>query len=323
MGVRWRGWWPATGRAGGPQLAGLGLVGQRTFEFLDALFGVVIWVHRLVLLDQVSDRLLRQRPPGRYTVHVTAPGRAYRVLLTEGTLYTTGTQLANVSVVLPFICAQEGYNWAAGLLYPAYCVGIVGGNSLSPYVLARARHLKHLVIATTTLLMASLVVISAFSAWTKLSSPVSSGGVAGHRCSVGGVSKVAFSEVVSSKLEDHRRSDLELTQGAIGAILAIGPPWCCVPFLAQRDPAHSHLGLLWPGLVRPCPGRGDRRCLHRAGGGVGGQSDDVPRDRAADGAIQNTVRSGQPGHLVELQHPGRFDKHIDGPVQPRLESPVP
>lgn len=137
-----------------------------------------------------------------------APGRTYRVLLTQGTLYTTGTQLANVSVVLPFICAQAGYYWAAGLLYPpAYCIGIVGGNSLSPYVLARARHLKHLVIAGTTLMMAALVIISAFSAWTKLfiagiflSVSLATGVVAG-------ISKVAFSEVVSSKLDDHRRSD--------------------------------------------------------------------------------------------------------------------
>ncbi|QEN12838.1 MFS transporter [Mycolicibacterium sp. ELW1] len=176
-----------------------------------------------------------------------APGRAYRVLLTQGTLYTTGTQLANVSVVLPFICAQEGYYWAAGLLYPAYCIGIVGGNSLSPYILARARHLKHLVIAATTLLMATLVVVSAFSAWTKwfiagifLAVSLATG-------VVGGVSKVAFSEVVSSKLAEQRRSDLILTQGAIGAILAIGTTLVLLPFLAQRDPAHSHLDLLWLG----------------------------------------------------------------------------
>ncbi|WP_431237255.1 hypothetical protein ACQ86B_20915 [Mycolicibacterium aichiense] len=65
-------------------------------------------------------------------VNARAPGRAYRVLLTQGTLYTTGTQLANVSVVLPFICAQEGYYWAAALLYPAYCVGIVGVTHWRP-----------------------------------------------------------------------------------------------------------------------------------------------------------------------------------------------
>lgn len=178
---------------------------------------------------------------------VRDPGSAYRVLLTQGTLYTTGTQLANVSVVLPFICAQEGYYWAAGLLFPAYSVGIVAGNSLSPYVLQRARHLKHLVIAITTGLMAALVVISAFSAWTRLfiagiflSVSLATGVVAG-------ISKVAYSEVVSSKLDDHRRSDLVLTQGAIGAIGAIATTLVLLPFLAQRDPQHSHLDLLWLG----------------------------------------------------------------------------
>ncbi len=175
------------------------------------------------------------------------PGRAYRVLLAQGTLYTTGTQLANVSVVLPFICAQEGYYWAAGLLYPAYSVGIVAGNSLSPYVLQRARQLKHLVIAVTTGLMATLVVVSAVSAWTRLfiagiflSVSLASGVVSG-------ISKVAYSEVVSSKLEDHRRSDLVLTQGAIGAIGAIATTLVLLPFLAQRDPQHSHVDLLWLG----------------------------------------------------------------------------
>ena len=175
------------------------------------------------------------------------PGRAYRTLLTQGTLYTTGTQLANVSVVLPFICAQQGYFWAAGLLYPAYSIGIVIGNSLSPYVLQRARHLKHLVIATTTGLMATLVAISAFSAWTRLfiagiflSVSLATGVVAG-------ISKVAYSEVVSSKLEDHRRSDLVLTQGAIGAIGAIATTLMLLPFLAERDPDHSRLDVLWLG----------------------------------------------------------------------------
>ncbi|EHB56436.1 putative integral membrane protein [Mycolicibacterium rhodesiae JS60] len=187
--------------------------------------------------------LLGVRPVGNIPVVEVA----YRTLLTQGTLYTTGTQLANVSVVLPFICAQEGYYWAAGLLYPAYCIGIVGGNSLSPYVLARARHLKHLVIATTTLMMAALVVISAFSAWTKLFIAGIFLAVSLATGVVGGVSKVAFSEVVSSKLDDHRRSDLVLTQGAIGAILAIGTTLVLLPFLAQRDPAHSHLDLLWLG----------------------------------------------------------------------------
>ncbi|GAY13655.1 hypothetical protein [Mycobacterium sp. shizuoka-1] len=176
-----------------------------------------------------------------------APRRAYRVLLTQGTLYTTGTQLANVSVVLPFICAQEGYYWAAGLLYPAYCIGVVGGNSLSPYVLARARQLKHLVIAATTLLMAALVVVSAFSAWTRLFVAGIFMAVSLATGVVSGISKVAFSEVVSSKLEDRRRSDLVLTQGAIGAVLAIGTTLVLLPFLAQRDPANSRLDLLWLG----------------------------------------------------------------------------
>jgi hypothetical protein len=37
----------------------------------------------------------------------------FGILLTQGTFYTTGLQLSNVSVVLPFIVAEQGIFWAA------------------------------------------------------------------------------------------------------------------------------------------------------------------------------------------------------------------
>ena len=176
-------------------------------------------------------------------------GRTYRVLLTQGTLYTTGTQLANVSVVLPFICAQEGYFWAAGLIYPAYSIGIVVGNSLSPYVLHRARHLTYVVLAATTAVMAGLALVGAVSAWTRLFIAAIFLAVSLTTGAVAGISKVAYSEVVSSKLDDVRRSDLVLATGAIGAVGAIGTTLVLLPFLASRDPAHSHVDVLWLGAA--------------------------------------------------------------------------
>ncbi len=88
----------------------------------------------------------------------------YGVLLTQGTFYTTGMQLANIAVVLPFICAQHGNLWAAALLFPAYSIGAILGNSVSPFVLERSRHLRHLVLAATSLVMAGLLTINGIAA---------------------------------------------------------------------------------------------------------------------------------------------------------------
>lgn len=78
--------------------------------------------------------------------------------------------------------AQQGLFWVAGLIYPGFSVGIVIGNSLSPYVVQHAQHRKHLVMAGTTVLSGL----------------------------VSGISKVAYSEVISSKLTEARRGDLIL-----------------------------------------------------------------------------------------------------------------
>jgi MFS family permease len=180
-------------------------------------------------------------------VHVHA-GR-YGILLTQGTFYTTGLQLSNVAVVLPFICAEQGTFWAAGLLYPAYSVGAVFGNSMSPHVLERSRHHKHLVISATSLTMATLVLCNAIAAATGI-------GIAAvfltTSLAIGvanGMSKVAFSDVVSTKLTEIRRGDLLLNQGAAGAVVAIACTLMLVPVIDRQDPVTSHVELLWLGAA--------------------------------------------------------------------------
>ncbi|RDH78080.1 MFS transporter [Mycolicibacterium moriokaense] len=175
--------------------------------------------------------------------------RTYRVLVAQGTSYTTGLQLANVSVVLPFIAAEFDLLWVAGLLYAAYSVGIVAGNSVSPYVLQRAGHQKHVLIAGATAIMAVLVLAAGVSAQAGvlvaavfLITAITVG-------LVSGVSKVSFSEVISSKLSAARRRDLVLVQGALGAVAAILTTLLLVPYLGQRDPQNSQLDLLWLGAV--------------------------------------------------------------------------
>lgn len=153
----------------------------------------------------------------------------YRVLLAQGTLYITGLQLANVSVVLPFIAAEYDLLWVAGLLFAAYSVGIVVGNSVSPYALQRAKHEKHFLVAGSTATIAALVLVSGISARTGLlvaavflTSSLAIG-------LVSGLSKVVFSELISSKLAGGRRRDLVLTQGALGAMAAILTTLLLVP----------------------------------------------------------------------------------------------
>jgi len=173
----------------------------------------------------------------------------YRTLLAQGTLYITGLQLANVSVVLPFIAAEYNLLWVAGLLYAAYSVGIVVGNSLSPYVLQRAQHNKHFLIAGSTAAMAAFVLATGLSARTGLLVAAVFLTASLAVGLVSGMSKVAFSELISSKLSEVRRRDLVLAQGALGAVMAILTTLLLVPYLAQRDPQNSQLDLLWLGAA--------------------------------------------------------------------------
>jgi MFS family permease len=117
-----------------------------------------------------------------------------------------------VSVVLPFIAAEFDLLWVAGLLYAAYSVGIVAGNSVSPYVLQRAGHKKHFLIAGSTAIMAVFVLIAGISARSGILVAVVFLTVSLTVGLVSGVSKVAFSEVISSKLSESRRRDLVLIQ---------------------------------------------------------------------------------------------------------------
>lgn len=180
-------------------------------------------------------------------VHVHA-GR-YGILLTQGTFYTTGLQLSNVAVVLPFICAQDKIFWAAGLLYPAYSIGAIFGNSMSPHILERSRHHKHIVLSATSLTMATLILCNAIVAVTDLGITAVFLASSLAMGVANGLSKVAFSDVLSSKLTEMRRGDLILNQGAAGALVAIASTLMLVPVIDRRDPVNSHVDLLWLGAA--------------------------------------------------------------------------
>jgi hypothetical protein len=184
---------------------------------------------------------------GAGEVHVSAS--RYGLLLTQGSLYNTGLQLSNVAAVLPFICAEQGIFWAAGLLYPAYSTGTIIGNSISPHIIRRSRHLKHLVVATTAATMAALIVSNAVAALTGILVAVVFLLTSWASGVVNGLLKVAYSEVLSSKLPETHRNDVILRGGAVGAVVAILATPFVVPILAGQDPAARHVDLLWLGAM--------------------------------------------------------------------------
>lgn len=176
-----------------------------------------------------------------------AKANPYRVLLAQGTFYTASLQVSSVSAVLPFICGQQGLLWAAGLLYPAYSTGTIIGNALAPAVIHWSRHLRHFVLAGSATLLAVLIGSNAVVAQTGV---LMAAVFLVTSCATGitnAVSKVAASDIVSSRISDVRRGDLLLSQGAVGALIAIAATLLVAPLLAGRDPVAGHVDLLWLG----------------------------------------------------------------------------
>jgi hypothetical protein len=170
-------------------------------------------------------------------------------LITHGTFYSAGSQLSNVSVVLPFIFAGRGMAWLAALLYPAYCVGKAVGNSASPCILDWSRHNRHLVIAGTVTAMAVMVAFSAAVSTIGGVVPVALL-VTSALLGIGsGVSNIAFNDVASSRLSDGRRGDLLLGQSAAGSLVATAITLLVVPMLVHGDAFAQSLYLLWFGAA--------------------------------------------------------------------------
>jgi len=200
---------------------------------------------------------------------VTSPTGPYRLLLTYGSFFATGKQLAHVSVVLPFILAQQGALWAAALVYPMFSIGYVAGNSLSPFALDRWRRLERLA-AVAAVMVGGLIGCIALVALTKVLVALVFLGAAWLIGLAIGIGNNAYAEVASSRLPEMRRNRLLLNQEAIRAFLAVLITLLLVPLLAGRDPAAGHVDLLWLGaagmvaagvallFVRSAPARSDR-----------------------------------------------------------------
>lgn len=170
-------------------------------------------------------------------------------LLSQGTFYTAGMQLSNGAVVLPLICAHQGLTLVAALLFPAFSLGDIVGNSVSPVVLQRVGQRRHLLLAAIAASVAALIMCDALIPWN-------SGLVAAvfllTCAAVGvllGISGVAYPDMISGKLSAARRGELVLFQGAIGSVLATVVTLFVVPALAHGNEMAYRRDLLWLGAA--------------------------------------------------------------------------
>ncbi|UXA08143.1 MFS transporter [Mycobacterium sp. SMC-2] len=162
-------------------------------------------------------------------------------LPSQGAFYTAGMQFSNGAVVLPFICAHLGLTWLAALLFPAYGLGSIVGNSMSPAVLQRVGQMRHLLLAAMAASAAALILCDSVIPWNGLLAAVvflltsAGGGV------IVAVSNVAYPDTVSSKLSALK---LLMVQGAIASVVATVVALFVVPGLATGDKMALHRDLL-------------------------------------------------------------------------------
>jgi len=173
----------------------------------------------------------------------------YRALLTFGASYSVGAQMASVSVVLPFLLAEKGIYWAAGLLYPTFSIGFIAGNALSPSVVERSRRRQNAVIATAAATIAVLTsCIAAAALRDAFVAPVFLLASLLIGCAMG-MANNAYAEIISRVLDRPRRNQLLLNQEAIGAVLTVVVMLLILPLVSGRDPVSGRIDVLWLGAA--------------------------------------------------------------------------
>ncbi|BBY22472.1 MFS transporter [Mycobacterium stomatepiae] len=175
------------------------------------------------------------------SAEVSAHTNPFPRLPSQGAFYTAGMQFSNSAVVLPFICAHLGLTWLAAFLFPAYGVGSIVGNSLSPAVLRRVGQMRHLVLAAMAATGAALIVCDAVIRWNGLLAAA-----VFLLTSAGGGVIVAISNVACPDITSGRLSALKLlsVQGAIASVAATIAALFVVPVLATADRMALHRDLL-------------------------------------------------------------------------------
>nr|WP_231608625.1 hypothetical protein [Mycobacterium shottsii] len=177
------------------------------------------------------------------------PRTPFGRMVTQGSFYSAGMQMGSGAVVLPVICAHQGLTWVAGLLFPAFSIGAILGNSVSPLILQRFGQYRHLLMAAISASAATLILANAAVPWTGALVAAVFFVTATASGVVAGVSGGAYTDMISNKLSVLRRGELLLTQGAVGSLLATGVTLVIVPRLAHGDEMARYHDLLWLGAA--------------------------------------------------------------------------
>lgn len=179
------------------------------------------------------------------------PGRNFRVLLTQGTLFTVGVQMSSVFIVIPYVADQIGSpGMVVALLVPGFTVGTLLGTAVGPKVLRGVVSVAVLLggialvdAALTALIAVDITVVPPrFGAYPLLLLCILVGVVGG---SLEVVSPMAMSALLSAR----QRSDLLLKQSGYGAALVV----VITAFLASRFVRDAlpwrDVDLLWIGVA--------------------------------------------------------------------------
>lgn len=178
------------------------------------------------------------------------PGRNFRVLLTQGTLFAVGVQVSSVFAVIPYVADQFGSpGIVVALLVPGFTVGTLLGMVLGPRVLRLMVSIAGLLggialvdAALTALIAVDISVVPPrFGAYPLLLLCILIG-------MVGGSLEVVSPVAVSALLSAQQRSDLLLRQSGYGAALVV----VITAFFATRFVRDSlpwrDVDLLWIGV---------------------------------------------------------------------------
>jgi len=179
------------------------------------------------------------------------PGRNFRVLLTQGTLFRFGAQVSSVLLVVPYIAERVGSpGLVVALIVPVFTVGTLLGTALGPMVLGIA-------VSVGWLLGGIAVVDAGLTALMAVDISMVPSRFVGYPLIVlcfligilAGSSEVVSPMALSAMLSARRRSDVLLMQTGFGAALVV----VITAFFASRFARDSFpwhdVDLLWIGVA--------------------------------------------------------------------------
>ncbi len=175
----------------------------------------------------------------------------YRVLLGQGTFVDIARQLASPQLVLPYLYMAAGAPvFFAGLLLPIVQVSkLISQVAFAPFLHAGVVRKWYMLLCFITAATALTIIgLAALYSTTVLLVVIFL--LAGAMLGLGqGFSTLLHQDLLGRVLLPPARRTLLYTQTALGGLLALVVAWGSLHLLKTEDPLHSHLNLLWIGVI--------------------------------------------------------------------------